>query len=75
MAGGEAVVSTWPRHWLTHVTHRLASLRLLPPTQAAELAEAQAWVDAARATPAGAKKALPAEMPKGYVPKAVEAAW
>ena len=45
------------------------------PPQAAELAEAQAWVDAARATPAGDKKQLPAEMPKGYVPKAVEAAW
>lgn len=43
--------------------------------QAAEAAEAQAWVDAARATPTGERKTLPAEMPKGYVPKAVEAAW
>ncbi|PRW56769.1 valine--tRNA ligase isoform A [Chlorella sorokiniana] len=43
--------------------------------RAAEAAEAQAWVDAARATPTGDKKTLPAEMPKGYVPKAVEAAW
>jgi valyl-tRNA synthetase len=46
-----------------------------PAAQAAEAAEAQAWVDAARATPAGERKQLPAEMPKGYVPKAVEAAW
>lgn len=43
--------------------------------KAAEAAEQQAWVDAARATPAGQKKQLPAEMPKGYAPKAVEAAW
>lgn len=43
--------------------------------QAAEAAEVQAWIDAAKATPAGQKKQLPAEMPKGYAPKAVEAAW
>ncbi|KAL4444290.1 hypothetical protein ABPG75_012027 [Micractinium tetrahymenae] len=43
--------------------------------KAAEAAEVQAWVDAAKATPAGQKKELPAEMPKGYAPKAVEAAW
>ncbi|EFN58150.1 hypothetical protein CHLNCDRAFT_141931 [Chlorella variabilis] len=43
--------------------------------KAAEAAEAQAWLEAARATPAGEKKVLPAEMPKGYVPKAVETAW
>ena len=52
------------------------TLRLrLPLPQVAEAAEAQAWVDAARATPFGARKQLPAELPKGYVPKAVEAAW
>lgn len=62
---------------LTTLTPRLPSPFPLPPPrpQAAELEEAQAWVDAARATPEGAKKTLPAEMPKGYVPKAVEAAW
>jgi hypothetical protein len=43
--------------------------------QAAEAAEAQEWVDSAHATPVGEKKKIPAEMPKGYVPKAVEAAW
>ena len=44
-------------------------------SQAAEAAEAQAWIDAARATPVGEKKQLPGEMPKGYMPQAVEAAW
>ncbi len=43
--------------------------------QAAEVAELQAWIDAARATPAGQKKQLSEEMPKGYAPKAVEAGW
>ena len=35
----------------------------------------QAWIDAARATPEGEKKRVEGEMPKGYAPKAVEAAW
>ena len=45
------------------------------PLQAADAAEAAAWVASALATPAGAKKELPAEMPKGYMPRAVEAGW
>lgn len=60
--------------WHTRPTRRDASPCCFP-AQAAEAAEAQAWVDAARATPSGEKKTLPAEMPKGYVPKAVEASW
>ena len=43
--------------------------------RAAEAAEIDAWIEAARGTPAGAKKSLEGEIPKGYVPKAVEAGW
>jgi len=43
--------------------------------KAAEAAEVQRIVDAARATPAGAKKNIKADMPKAYCPPAVEAAW
>ena len=43
--------------------------------RAAEAAEVDAWIEAVRGTPAGAKKSLEGEMPKGYVPKAVEAGW
>jgi valyl-tRNA synthetase len=43
--------------------------------KAADAAELAAWVAAARATPAGAKKAVGGEMPKAYTPQAVEAGW
>lgn len=43
--------------------------------RAAEAAEIERWVEQARATPKGERKELPAEMPKGYAPRAVEAAW
>ena len=47
----------------------------LCPPQAADAAEAAAWVASALATPTGTKKVLPAELPKGYMPRAVEAGW
>jgi valyl-tRNA synthetase len=43
--------------------------------KAAEGAEAEAWLQAVRSTVKGEKKAVVGEMPKGYQPKAVEAAW
>ena len=43
--------------------------------RAAEAAEVDLWISAARATPLGAKKDVSGEMPKSYAPKAVEAAW
>ena len=43
--------------------------------KAAEAAEMKAWIDAAKGTPAGQKKSVLGEMPKGYSPQAVEAAW
>ncbi len=43
--------------------------------RAAEAAEMQAWIDQAKATPVGQRKSVAGEMPKGYSPQAVEAAW
>lgn len=43
--------------------------------KAAEAAELQSWIDSAKATPTGERKAIVGQMPKGYAPKAVEAAW
>lgn len=42
---------------------------------AAEAAEVQAWIDQAKATPAGSKKSVAGALPKGYSPEAVEAGW
>ena len=42
---------------------------------AAEAAEVQAWIAQAKATPVGSKKSVAGELPKGYSPVAVEAAW
>lgn len=43
--------------------------------RAAEAAEMQAWIEEAKATPVGERKSVAGEMPKGYSPQAVEAAW
>lgn len=64
-----------PRLRLPAALHQRPHLAPGAVPQAAEVAELQAWIDAARATPAGQKKQLPEEMPKGYAPKAVEAGW
>ncbi len=64
-----------PLHYECRTAAIIAVLLFTALVQAAEAAEAEAWVDAARSTPAGEKKGVEGEMPKGYVPKAVEAAW
>lgn len=44
--------------------------------KAAEAAELQTWIDEAKATPKGERKAVgQGQMPKGYCPEAVESAW
>ena len=43
--------------------------------RAAEAIEIEQWISTAKATPNGAKKDVSGEMPKGYAPRAVEAAW
>lgn len=43
--------------------------------QAKDAAEVQQQIEQAQATPKGHKKAVTGDMPKGYCPPAVEAAW
>lgn len=43
--------------------------------QAKDAAEVQQQIEQAQATPKGHKKAMTGDMPKGYCPPAVEAAW
>ena len=43
--------------------------------QAKDAAEVQQQIEQAQATPKGQKKAVTRDMPKGYCPPAVEAAW